>query len=434
MFLQELLLLFFLTFASLSSCFGRFKEDPYVTKTHQAYGHYWGDKYKPRYASSLNRPVASSASPKMVNIDDYGAIGDGGDDTETFEQAWNEACSEGVDLVVPRNKNYYLKPTIFSGPCRSNFALKIYGTIKASPKISDYEKDRQHWLLFANLTNFRVEGGGIINGNGRNWWKNSCKIDKTLPCTHAPTAVTFFACNNLRVRNLRIKNAQQMHLTFQNCVNVKASNLVVTAPGDSPNTDGIHISETQNILLQKCVIGTGDDCISIKGGSKYVVATDIVCGPGHGISIGSLGAQNSEDRVSNVLVNRAKLSGTTNGVRIKTWQGGSGYVQNIKFQNIAMQNVTYPIIIDQNYCDQEEQCTEQEKAVQVSNVVYQNIGGTSASEVAIKFDCSKSFPCQGIWIQDVNLVRQGNGAVTGSCANVRFFNRGNISPQCLRET
>jgi len=37
-------------------------------------------------------------------------------------------------------------------------------------------------------------------------------------------------------------------------------------------------------------------------------------------SIGSLGADNSEAEVSNVVVNRAALSGTTNGVRIKTWQ------------------------------------------------------------------------------------------------------------------
>lgn len=37
-------------------------------------------------------------------------------------------------------------------------------------------------------------------------------------------------------------------------------------------------------------------------------------------SIGSLGANNSEAYVSNVVVNKATLIGTTNGVRIKTWQ------------------------------------------------------------------------------------------------------------------
>lgn len=37
-------------------------------------------------------------------------------------------------------------------------------------------------------------------------------------------------------------------------------------------------------------------------------------------SIGSLGENQSESRVSDVLVNGARLSGTTNGVRIKSWQ------------------------------------------------------------------------------------------------------------------
>ena len=48
-----------------------------------------------------------------------------------------------------------------------------------------------------------------------------------------------------------------MHLTFQNCQNVEALNLVVTAPGNSPNTDGIHVTGTQNIQIQNCVIRTG---------------------------------------------------------------------------------------------------------------------------------------------------------------------------------
>lgn len=57
--------------------------------------------------------------------------------------------------------------------------------------------------------------------------------------------------------NLRFKNAQQMHLVFQKCLNVQAMNLRVIAPGHSPNTDGIHITETQNIQIMNCVIRTG---------------------------------------------------------------------------------------------------------------------------------------------------------------------------------
>ncbi|XP_047181858.1 polygalacturonase-like, partial [Vigna umbellata] len=133
-----------------------------------------------------------------------------------------------------------------------------------------------------------------------------------------------------------------MHVSFEESKNVIASGLTVTAPEDSPNTDGIHITNTQNIQISNTVIGTGDDCISIESGSMNVLATKITCGPGHGISIGSLGSAKSKDFVSGVMVNGAKFSGTTNGVRIKTWQGGSGSASNIKFQNIEMDKVTNP--------------------------------------------------------------------------------------------
>lgn len=40
-------------------------------------------------------------------------------------------------------------------------------------------------------------------------------------------------------------------------------------------------------------------------------------------------------------------------------QGGSGSVSNIKFQNVEMYDVSNPIIIDQNYCDQKTPCQPQ---------------------------------------------------------------------------
>lgn len=72
-------------------------------------------------------------------------------------------------------------------------------------------------------------------------------------------------------------------------------------------------------------------------------------------------------------------------------------------------------------------------AVRVSNVLYKNIRGTSASSVAMKFDCSKSFPCQGIFLQDVALRPQEEeqeDIAKAPCANVRLSYRGNVSPPC----
>ncbi|GAA0159116.1 hypothetical protein LIER_38797 [Lithospermum erythrorhizon] len=219
-----------------------------------------------------------------------------------------------------------------------------------------------------------------------------------------------------------------MHLSFDHCENVVAANLTVRAPKESPNTDGIHVTSTQNIKIQNCIVGTGDDCISIVSGSKNVQAFNIECGPGHGISIGSLGKDHAKANVSNVYVKHATLHNTTNGVRIKTWQGGLGYANNIKFEDVVMMNVTNPIIINQNYCDKEGPCQEQKNAVQVENVVYKNIRGTSASEVAMDFNCSKSIPCENIKLNSIHLIGQGVKDVKTLFVNANLTAVGDVLP------
>ncbi|CDY31013.1 BnaC04g24110D [Brassica napus] len=140
------------------------------------------------------------------------------------------------------------------------------------------------------------------------------------PCTKAPTALTLYNLKNLNLKNLRVRNAQQIQISIEKCNNVYVKNVEITVLGDSPNTDGIHITNTQNIRISNSDIGTGDDCISIEDGSQNVQISDLTCGPGHGISIGSLGDDNSKAYVSGINVDGAKLSETDNGVRIKTYQ------------------------------------------------------------------------------------------------------------------
>ncbi|KAJ7976798.1 Polygalacturonase [Quillaja saponaria] len=431
--LQKHLLPFFIVIiiSYFASSYSSLQEDPLDNPGYDDGGSFKSVIKQNNAVLSLNRLVAS-ISAKTVNVDSFGAKGDGStDDTQAFKKAWEAACaSQGAVLVVPAKKNYLLKPIKFSGPCKPGLTVQILGTLEASSDRSDYSKDSTEWLIFENIQTLSVEGGGTINGNGKIWWENSCKINKKLPCKDAPTALTFYKSQNLSVRNLKIQNAQQIHVSFQDCTGVQVSGLTVTAPGESPNTDGIHVTNTQNMHISGCVIGTGDDCISIVSGSKNVQASDITCGPGHGISIGSLGDGKSTAYVSGIIVNGAKLSGTKNGVRIKTWQGGSGSASNIKFMNIEMNNVTNPIIIDQNYCDQDKPCNQQLSAVQIKDVLYLNIKGTSASNVAVKFDCSQSFPCQGIVLQNVNLQKEGKGAAKAECNNVKLTDLGVVSPRC----
>lgn len=135
-------------------------------------------------------------------------------------------------------------------------------------------------------------------------------------------------------------------------------------------------------------------------------------------SIGSLGNHNSRACVSNITVRDSVLKYSDNGVRIKTWQGGSGSVSGVTFSNLHMDNVRNPIIIDQFYC-LTKQCRNQTSAVLVFDIIYSNIKGTyDIRSPAMHFACSDSFPCTNLTLTDVELLpAQGELILDPFCWN-----------------
>jgi hypothetical protein len=104
-------------------------------------------------------------------------------------------------------------------------------------------------------------------------------------------------------------------------------------------------------------------------------------------------------------------------------------MQEIVFQNMVMENVQNPIIIDQNYCDSAKPCKNQKSAVEVSNVVFKNIRGTTISMDAIKLSCSKDLPCSDIALEDIDLKLQGGqGEIESTCQNAKWRTSGHVVP------
>ncbi|CAA2979020.1 probable polygalacturonase At3g15720 [Olea europaea subsp. europaea] len=161
--------------------------------------------------------------------------------------------------------------------------------------------------------------------------------------------------------------------------------------------------------------GQGDDCIAINGGTSNVNITQVACGPGHGISVGSLGHNGAHDEVQGILVNKCCFNGTRNGARIKTWQGGSGFARNISFSDITLIAADNPIIIDQFYCN------GRESAVQVSDVTYTGIQGTTVCKKAtINFSCSDTVPCTNITLNNINITSAApNSPLHSRCINAQ---------------
>lgn len=54
--------------------------------------------------------------------------------------------------------------------------------------------------------------------------------------------------------------------------------------------------------------------------------------------------------------------------------------------------------------------------------------GTSATKVAVKFDCSKKYPCRGIKMQDVNLSFKNQLPASAYCVNAAGTTSGVMKP------
>ncbi|KAM7461449.1 hypothetical protein LguiA_029570 [Lonicera macranthoides] len=364
------------------------------------------------------------------NVLSFGAKGDGvRDSTGTFLKAWASACSSTqlVTIYVPKGR-YLLKNVEFRGPCKSKIKVQIDGTLVAPLDYNAVGKSRS-WILFIKVNRVSVVGGGTLDGQGTNLW--SCK-NSGKNCPNGATSLGFYNSNNIVVNGLTSLNSQKFHISIYACRNAMLQGTKIMAAGNSPNTDGIHVQLSTSVSILNSVISTGDDCISIGPGNSNLWIENVACGPGHGISIGSLGWDLQEPGVQNVTVKTVTFKGTQNGVRIKTWaRASNGFVKSVLFQQLVMVNVQNPIIIDQNYCPNNKNCPGQVSGIKISDIMYQDIHGTSATAVAVNFDCSKKYPCSNIKLVDVNLSYKDQTA-QASCSNVGGTSSGVVKPSsCL---
>uniref|UniRef100_A0A0E0MZR3 Polygalacturonase n=1 Tax=Oryza rufipogon TaxID=4529 RepID=A0A0E0MZR3_ORYRU len=262
-----------------------------------------------------SRPTPTSPQGAVFNVVDFGAKGDGvSDDTKAFEAAWAAACKQGAStVVVPSELEFLVGPISFSGPyCKPNILFQLDGTIVAPTSAKAWGSGLLQWIEFTKLNGVSIQGNGIINGRGQQWWTYSDIDDDEDDDTQydvefermpqvKPTALRFYGSFNVVVAGITIVNSSQCHLKFDSCQGVMVHDVTISSPENSLNTDGIHL-------------------------------------------------QNSKD-------------------------GGLGLVQDVRFSNIQVSEVQTPIIIDQFYCDKRT-CSNQTSAVAVSGVQYENIRGT----------------------------------------------------------
>ena len=309
--------------------------------------------------------LSSGALASVCNVRDFGAKGDGkSNDTEAFIKTF-QACTEkgwrplsyttsprvslslsvssgGPSTVLVPAGSYSLWPLVLQERQCSDLLLNVTGSLLAPSDPIDYRwVKNESFLLFRGCQNLTVHGwgAGSVDGRGQEWWEHYEKLER-------PKLIIFDDSKDVVLRDIELVDSPMFHVVPDNCENVLIENVIITAPVDSPNTDGIDPSSSRHVVIRNCTISTGDDNVAVKPGCQDILVENCLFLTGHGCSIGSINTTGVRD----VVMRSILFMGTENGARIKTWQGGSGVVENISFINLRMIGVDLPIKINMYYC------------------------------------------------------------------------------------
>jgi hypothetical protein len=294
----------------------------------------------------VNAPALPLIPPGVFNVTNYGAVGDGVTvNTAAIQNTVNAALSAGGGTVeVPVG-------TFLSGPFSLGSSLRFQLDAGATLLLLPYQNypggtnNPPDFITDSSFHDLELCGPGIINGQGAAWWA----VDGgSLDESQRPYEVHLTGGQRVFIHDWNSTNPPMKNLVFDgDDYDVTVQNVTNIASGSSPNTDGLNL-QGNRCLVQNSYFSVGDDCIAMgrsSGPGMNILITNITCGTGHGISIGSV----TDAGISNVTIVNCTFNGTEYGCRIKADNDRGGLVQDITYANITLTNVDSPILIYSYY-------------------------------------------------------------------------------------
>ena len=199
---------------------------------------------------------AGAAESRVFDVRQFGAKGDGKTlDTEAIQKALN-ACGKAGGGTVRFPAGTYLSQRLVLRN-RTTMKLDTDAKLLATDNPEDFRNPSgsgyAHFLTGKNLENVAIIGPGIIDGAGARWWVPAEEARQKRPgyTLPRPNLIVLTGCKNVHLENLTLQNSPKFHFVPTDCDGVIVSNVTVTAPPRSPNTDAIDPSVSRNVLITR---------------------------------------------------------------------------------------------------------------------------------------------------------------------------------------
>ena len=322
--------------------------------------------------------IRTRAEACCVSVKDFGAVGDGVHEDTGALQAAISSLPDGGRLLFPAG-TYLTLPlslkshitlelaegaVLLGSPQRERYPIlpgiaidPVSGKEIPLAMFEGLEENSYQSLLQASYAeDIAIIGRGTIDGNGHNggWWVGF----KDFPASR-PRVIFLNRCKGFTLHGVTVSNGPSWHIHPCFSQDVSIYDCFVTAPKDSPNTDGTNPESCDGVNIIGCRYSVGDDCIAIKAGKlemgrKYKAPADrhvirnCLMEFGHGaVTLGSELAAGCR----NLSVTQCYFRATDRGLRIKSrrGRGKDSVITNVLFDNIRMERVLTPIVINMWY-------------------------------------------------------------------------------------
>ena len=324
--------------------------------------------------------ITTGKTPRILNVLDFGAVGDGKTLNTLSLQAAFDACGTDEEVVIPSG-------VFLTGGLRLHSDMRVCleegAVLQGTENPEDYlpkiwsrfegvEQECYQSLLNLgtlshsdgpNCRNVWIHGKGTISGGGQQLALNvievererlreyiaslgdkvkECENDNTIPGRARGRLINLSNCELVRISGLTLQNGASwnVHMIYSRGI---VTDHCVFRSENVWNGDGWDPDSSEDCTLFACEFHTGDDSVAIKSGknpegnviarpTRHIRVFDCVSEYGLGVAIGSEMSGGVED----VKIWDCDLEHSLYGVQIKGTKKRGGYVRNIQVRDCVL--------------------------------------------------------------------------------------------------